>query len=133
LSQEAIVQLLLFGTPDGQQTQNPSASAGTSALGSVGGEAAQPLNHLFNQLGMGAVSVKVDTSQASAPRPEVAVQVARDISLQIAYVLGQPPPGVNPDHTLVTLDWRFATRWSLASTLGDAGTTIFDLLWRRRY
>jgi hypothetical protein len=40
---------------------------------------------------------------------------------------------VNPDHTLLTIDWRFLTKWSLASTVGDAGTTIFDLLWQRRY
>ena len=65
--------------------------------------------------------------------PEVEVQIAKAISLQIAVVLGQPPPGVNPDHTLLTLDWRFLTKWSLATTVGDAGTTIFDLLWQRRY
>ena len=61
------------------------------------------------------------------------MQIARDISLQIAVVLGQPPPGVNPDRTLFTLDWRFLSKWSLATTVGDAGTTIFDLLWQRRY
>jgi translocation and assembly module TamB len=134
LPQEEIVQLLLFGTPDGAQPQkNPGASPSDTAIGTVGGEAAQPLNHMLNQWGLGAVSVAVDTSQSSTPKPEVEVQVARDISVQIAVVIGQPPPGVNPDHTLLTLDWRFVNRWSLASTLGDAGTTIFDVLWRKRY
>ena len=79
------------------------------------------------------MTTKVDTTDSAAPKPEVAVQIARDISIQIAVVLGQPPPGVNPDHTLVTLDWRFLSKWSLSSTLGDAGTTIFDVLWQNRY
>jgi hypothetical protein len=79
------------------------------------------------------VTAKVDTSESENPKPEVEVQIARDISLQIAVVLGQPPPGVNPDVTLLTVDWRFLDKWSLASTLGNAGTTIFDLLWQRRY
>ncbi|MGD0676928.1 MAG: translocation/assembly module TamB domain-containing protein [Polyangiaceae bacterium] len=133
LPQEEIVQLLLFGTPDGSQAQNPSTSTTSSAIGTVGGQAAQPLNHLLNQWGLGAISVNVDTSESSAPKPEVAVQIARDISLQIAVVLGQPPPGVNPDTYLLTIDWRFLSRWSFASTVGNAGTTIFDLLWRKQY
>jgi translocation and assembly module TamB len=132
LSQEEIVQLLMFGTADGQQAQNPSTDPSLSAIGTAGGQASQPLNHMLNQLGLGAVSVKVDTNQTT-PKPEVEVQIARDISLQIAVVLGLPPPGVNPDTTLLTVDWRFLSRWSLAATVGDAGTTIFDLLWHKRY
>jgi translocation and assembly module TamB len=133
LPQQEIVQLLLFGTAAGQQAQTPSGTPANGALGTVGGEAAQPLNHALNQLGLGAVSTRIDTTQSSNPKPEVEVQIARDISVQIAVVLGQPPPGVNPDHTLLTVDWRFLSKWSLASTLGDAGTTIFDLLWQTRY
>jgi translocation and assembly module TamB len=133
LPEAEIVELLQFGSADGQQAQSPSADPSTSAIGTVGGEAAQPLNHMLNQLGLGAVSAKVDTSESENPKPEVEVQIARDISLQIAVVLGQPPPGVNPDVTLLTVDWRFLDKWSLASTLGNAGTTIFDLLWQKRY
>jgi hypothetical protein len=88
---------------------------------------------MLGQLGLGAVTANVDTSQSANPRPEVEVQIAKDISVQIAVVLGVPPPGVNPDHTLLTVDWRFLSKWSLASTVGDAGTTIFDLLWQKRY
>ena len=133
LTRDEIVQVLLFGTANGKQAQTPSSSTANSAIATAGGEAAQPLNHMFNQLGLGAVTANVDTSEAATPKPEVEVQIAKDISLQIAVVLGQPPPGVNPDRTLVTLDWRFLSMWSLASTVGDAGTTIFDLLWQRRY
>jgi len=131
LSQEEIVQLLMFGTSDGQQTRNPDPEL--SAVGTVGGQAAQPLNHMLNQMGLGAVSVKVDTNQSATPKPEVEVQIARDISVELAVVLGTPPPGVNPDTSLITVDWRFLEKWSLAATLGDAGTTIFDVLWHQRY
>jgi translocation and assembly module TamB len=133
LPRDEIVQLLLFGSPDGTQAQTPSAGTENSAIATAGGEAAQPLNHMLNQLGLGAVTAKVDTSEASTPKPEIEVQIARALSLELAVVLGQPPPGVNPDHTLVTLDWRFLSKWSLATTVGDAGTTIFDLLWQHRY
>ncbi len=133
LPQQEIVELLLFGTADGQQAQTPSGSTATTAVGTVGGEAAQPLNHALGQLGLGAVTANVDTTDSANPKPEVEVQIARDLSIQLAVVLGQPLPGVNPDRTLLTLDWRFVTKWTLSSTLGDAGTTIFDLLWQRRY
>ncbi|HEY6458697.1 MAG TPA: translocation/assembly module TamB domain-containing protein [Polyangiaceae bacterium] len=133
LPRDEIVQLLLFGSPDGTQVQTPSAGTENSAIATAGGEAAQPLNHMLNQLGLGAVTAKVDTSEASTPKPEIEVQIAKALSIELAVVLGQPPPGVNPDHTLVTLDWRFMSKWSLATTVGDAGTTIFDLLWQHRY
>jgi translocation and assembly module TamB len=134
LTKEAIVQLLLFGSSDGKQAQGPSSSTENTALAAAGSEAAQPLNHVLGQLGLGAVTAKVDTSSGSAnAKPEIEVQIGKQISLQIAVVLGQPPPGVNPDHTLFTLDWRFMSKWSLATTVGDAGTTIVDLLWQRRY
>jgi len=132
LPREEIVQLLLFGSPDGTPAQAPTG-AGNSAIATAGGEAAQPLNHMLNQLGLGAITAKVDTSQASNPKPEVEVQIAQALSLQLAVVLGQPLPGTNPDRTLVTIDWRFLSRWSLATTVGDAGTTVFDLLWQHRY
>ncbi len=133
LPQQEIVELLMFGTTGGPQAQSPSPDAASSVVGTVGGEAAQPLNHALGQMGLGSVRADVDTTSSTNPRPEIEIQIARDISLKVGVVLGQVPPGVNPDHTLVTVAWRFLSRWSLASTLGDAGTTIFDLLWQRRY
>jgi translocation and assembly module TamB len=133
LSQQEIVQLLLFGTTSGKQAQAPAASTEMNAIGTVGEQAAQPLNHVLKQLGLGSVTANVDTTQSTNPKPEIEIQIARDISIQIAVVLGTPLPGVNPDHTLLTFDWRFLSNWSLASTLGDAGTAIFDLLWQRTY
>jgi translocation and assembly module TamB len=133
LAQQEIVELLAFGAASGKQAQNASATPTSAAIGTVGGQATQPINYALARLGLGALTTKVDTSESSTPKPEVEVQIAKDISLQIAVVLGQPLPGVNPDRTLLTLDWRFLSRWSLSSTLGDAGTAIVDLLWQRRY
>jgi len=80
----------------------------------------------------GGISTTIDTSTAN-PRPEVAVQIARDISVQVAVVIGTQLPGSNPDTTLVTLNWRFLRKWSLEGTRGDAGTSIIDLIWQHRY
>ena len=133
LPKQEIVELLLYGTTSGQQAQTPSSSTENTAIATAGGQAAQPFNHALNQLGLGAVTAKVDTSASSTPKPEVEVQIARGISIQVAYVLGMPPPGVNPDTALLSVDWRFLTKWSLESTVGNLGTTIFDLLWQSRY
>jgi translocation and assembly module TamB len=140
LAQSDIIALLLFGTAEGTSAvaqnnagNNTANSTASSAAGLAGGQAAQPINHALDQFGIHAVSAKVDTSLASNPKPEVELQVAKDISVQLAYVLGTPPPGVNPDTTLLTLNWRFLKNWSLGTTVGNAGTSIVDMLWQRRY
>jgi translocation and assembly module TamB len=135
--QNEILALLLFGTTDQQKTNNTPQT--TSVAAAAGGVATQPLNKALggvnrslDKLGLaGGITTKIDTSTPN-PRPEVELQIARDVSLQIAWVLGVPPPG-NPDTTLVTLDWRFLRQWSLATTVGDAGTSIVDVIWQHRY
>jgi translocation and assembly module TamB len=131
-----IASLLLTGSTEGQSGAQPGggdAQASGQAVGVAGGAAAQPINHALDQMGLHAVSAKVDTSQASNPKPEVEVQIARDVSVQLAYVVGTPPPGTNPDTAFVTLDWRFLKMWTLATTVGDVGSTILDVVWQRRY
>ncbi len=136
--QNEILALVLFGTTD-DQNSGGSQQASTMAA-AAGGVATQPLNqalggvnHALDKLGLaGGISTKVDTSTPN-PRPEVEVQIARDISLQVAWVLGAPPPGTNPDTTLVTLDWRFLRKWALETTVGDQGTSIVDVVWQHRY
>jgi translocation and assembly module TamB len=135
-SQNEILALILFGSTDdaASAASNDSGTQGLSVVGGAAGAAAtQPINRMLDTFGLaGGVSTKIDTSTAT-PRPEVEVQIARDITLQVAWVLGVPPPGSNPDSTLVTLSWRFLRQWSLATTVGDAGTSILDLIWRHRY
>lgn len=126
-SQTQILALLLSGEPG-------------DAAGAAGGVATQQLNQALgginralHNLGLaGGISTKVDTSQIN-PRPEVEVQIARDISLQVAWIIGAPPPGTNPDTALLTLNWHFLRKWSLETTLGDQGTSIFDVVWQHRY
>ena len=125
-SQNEIIALLVYGSAD---ATNPNAGA---AAGVAGGAATQPLNRALENMGLGGVSTRVDTS-ASTPRADVEVQIARSLSLQIAEVMGIPPPGTNPDTTLLTLSFRFAKSWAAQSTIGNAGTTILDMVWQYRY
>ncbi len=137
-SQNDILSLILFGTTEADTT-DANQQASTFA-GAAGGAATAPINRALSgvnraldNLGLaGGITTKIDTSQTN-PRPEVELQIARDISLQVAWVLGVPPPGTNPDSTLVTLNWRFLRKWSLETTVGDAGTSILDLIWQHRY
>jgi translocation and assembly module TamB len=134
LPKNEILALMLFGSSDGLAGHSATGSnaSGSGAVGVAQGTATQPLNHALQEYGLGGISARVDTS-TNNPRPEVDIQIARDIALQIAWVLGTPPPGSNPDKTLFTLDWRFFRKWSLETTVGDAGTSIADLIWQYRY
>jgi translocation and assembly module TamB len=137
--------LLLTGSTEDAVLQESGGNNGNgsfvaSAAGKAAGSAATAelnqalvgVNRALDKLGLGkGISTKIDTSQA-CPRPEVEVKIARDISLQVAWVLGAPPP-TQPDSTLVTLDWRFLRQWSLETTVGDAGTSILNLIWQHRY
>jgi translocation and assembly module TamB len=136
-----ILSLILFGTTDERAPTNTGASQQAStAVGAAGSAATQPINsalggvnQMLDKAGLaGGLSTKIDTSQTT-PRPEVELQIARDVSLQVAWVLGVPPPGSNPDSTLFTLNWRFLRNWSLQTTVGSAGTSILDLIWQHRY
>jgi translocation and assembly module TamB len=139
--QNDILALILFGTtaPPGG-TAAGTGEGGTAVAGVAGGAAVQPINQALggvnkalDKFGLaGGISTKIDTSTAN-PRPEVEVQIARNISVEIGYVIGTPPPGTNPDLYLLTLRWNFTRKWSLAGTVGDAGTSIIDLIWQHRY
>ena len=135
-----ILALILFGTVSGssatpytQSTTSGGAVAGSAAAGAAGGTVTQGLNRALDSLTGLAISTKIDTSSSTNPRPEVEIQIARNISLQVAIVLGTPPPGTNQDTTYLTMDWRFARRWSLATTFGDKGSSIGDVIWQYRY
>jgi translocation and assembly module TamB len=133
MSQSEILSLLLFGTTDGMTGTSEGGAAGASVgAGIAGGAATQPLNRALENFGLGGVSTRVDTS-TSTPRADVEVQIARDISLQLAQVMGSPPPGTNPDTTFITLNWRFIRQWSAETTVGSLGTSILDLVWQYRY
>jgi translocation and assembly module TamB len=141
-TQNEILALLVYGSADDDASKQvkDGLNADTSVVAAAAGSAATEqlnqaldgLNRALDRAGLGGgIATKIDTSQV-APRPEVEVQIAHDISLQVAWVLGVPPP-TQPDTTLLTLDWHFLRKWSLETTVGDQGTSILNLVWQHRY
>ena len=131
-----IVSLILFGTADGSSATpyaSKSPSTGTQAGTAVGGLATDGLSKGLDQLTGMNVTTKIDTSDSANPRPEVEMQIAKDISLELAFVLGTPPPGTNPDTSYATINWRFVRNWSLETTFGDYGSSLADIVWHYRY
>jgi autotransporter translocation and assembly factor TamB len=55
------------------------------------------------------------------------------VAARVTRALGEPTPGMPPDRTTVTLDFRLDRRWSLSARVGDRGGSALDLIWRRRY
>ncbi len=136
LGQDEILALLLFGSPEGgsgaEGSTGPLQSTGIRVAGLAGGLLAQALNKAISGV-TSDVTVRVDTSQAANPRPELVVQLSRRVTARLAYSLGVPAPGEDPDRAALTLDWRFDRDWSLVAVVGDQGSTSLDVLWRLRY
>lgn len=136
LPQDEILGLLLFGSPEGLAgTPAPGEQPDPTqrAVGLASGIVTQGINQALSGITTLQVSTRVDTSQAANPRPELDVRVTNDVLARITVQTGMPAPGQPPDRTLLTVDWRFKPQWSLQSTVGDEGTTLFDLLWHRQY
>lgn len=134
LSQNEIVSLILFGTPEGSVGSGGGDGPGAASAAGVGaGVATAPLNRAIADVTDLDISTRVDTSSAQSPRPELVVQLSPRVSAQVGYNLEEPKPGKAPDRTLFTLEFRIASRWSLATTFGDGGSSLVDLVWRYRY
>lgn len=132
-TEEEILQIILYGSDQGQSARSRQASTTTQAVGVGGGFATQGLNKALEGLtGTDFATVRIDTSQAANPRPEVEFQIARSISLSLATVFGRLPLD-QPDRNFATVNWRFQRSWSLQTTFGDRGSSMFDLLWQRSY
>ncbi len=131
LSQDEILTLLMFGTPDGAFGAGSGDSLST-AVGVAGGTAAQGLNRALSDITDLDVSARVDTS-TGAPRPELVLQVSSRVAARVTQALGEPSPGQSPDRTFLTVDLRLASTWSLSTMIGDRGASALDLIWRKRY
>ncbi|HVZ32878.1 MAG TPA: translocation/assembly module TamB domain-containing protein, partial [Polyangiaceae bacterium] len=131
LTQDQIVTLLLFGSPDGSIGAGNGDSLST-AVSVAGGAAAQGLNRAISDITNLDVSARVDTSTGS-PRPELVLQVSPSVAVEVTQALGEPAPGESPDRTYVTIDLRVGSTWSVSTTVGDLGSSALDLIWRRRY
>jgi hypothetical protein len=101
-------------------------------VGVGGGAATKGLNRALGDITSLDIQTRVDTSSGS-PQPEVAIQVTRRLTAELGYSLGTPGPGQAQDRTFLTLDFRVRRNWSLSTTIGDRGSTMWDVLWRYRY
>jgi translocation and assembly module TamB len=131
LTQDEILNLLLFGTPEGSVSSGGGDSA-TSAVGVAGGTAAQGLNRAISDLTTLDIQARVDTSTGDA-RPELVVPLTRRLSARVTRAIGEPAPGASPDRTFLTLELRLKRHWALSALFGDRGATALDLVWRRHY
>jgi translocation and assembly module TamB len=134
LTQDEILNLLLFGTPEGS-VAGGSGGSGDSAAGAVGiagGTAAQGFNRAVSDLTNLDIQARVDTSTGDA-RPELVVPLTRRLSARVTRAIGEPAPGASPDRTFLTLELRLKRHWALSALFGDRGASALDLVWRRHY
>jgi translocation and assembly module TamB len=137
LSQSQILSLLLFGTPSGLDgspaNRNRQAQASSSAAAGIGAAlAAGPLNNALSSAVRADIQATVDTTRSN-PRPGVKVGISKDVSAQMSFVWGTPPPGQPPDRYYVALDWRLVRNWFLKASVGDRGATATDVMWQHKY
>ena len=141
LPRDEVLSLILFGTTDGMSPQPSSASsanqssgakAAGAAAGLGGGFVAQGVTEAIDDLAGVRAQARIDTTSSANPRPEIDIQVARDVSVRAAHVIGEPPP-TEPDMNFVTVSWRLGRGWSLETTVGDRGRSEVDAIWTHRY
>jgi translocation and assembly module TamB len=135
LSEDQVITLLMFGTPDGSFAGDSSASASDTAAGAVGvagSTAAKGLNRALSRITRLDVQARVDTSTGSA-RPEIVVALSPRLSARVTRAIGEPSPGTSPDRTFLTLELRLKRNWALSGLVGDRGASALDLIWRHRY
>lgn len=132
LSQDEVLTLLMFGTPDGSLGAGSGGDSLSTAVSVAGGAAAQGLNRAFSDITNLDVSARVDTS-TGAPRPELVLQLTPRVAAKVTQALGEPSPGQSPDRTFLTVELRLLSAWSLSTMVGDRGASALDLIWRRRY
>ena len=138
MSEDEILALIMFGSPNGSlggaaPAGQSEQSSGVAGVGIAGGVVTQGVNKIISGVTSADISTRIDSSDASGPKPEIAVQITKSVSASLGYKLGNPSPGDNPDRAELTLDWRFVKNWSLATVVGDQGSTSVDVVWRLRY
>lgn len=132
LTDNEILTLLMFGTPDGTFGSGQGSGNAQAALGVAGGTAAQGLNRVLSNITDLEVSARMDTSTGTA-RPELVVQLSPRVTARVTRAVGEPSIGQSPDRTTLTLDLRLFKAWSLSTAVGDRGASALDLVWRKRY
>jgi translocation and assembly module TamB len=135
LTSSEILQLIVFGSKDVAVSQNSGTetSALARAAGLGGGVVTQGLNKVLSQVSPIELQTRIDTTNSQSPRPELTVQISRDVAATVSIRVGLPSPGQAPDRSTIRLEYRLGGHVSLESALGDKGTSTVDLTWERRY
>ncbi|HEV8548485.1 MAG TPA: translocation/assembly module TamB domain-containing protein, partial [Polyangiaceae bacterium] len=131
LTQDEIVNLILFGTPEGSVAAG-GGDAAASAVGLAGGTAAKGINRAISDFTHLDIQARIDTSTGSA-RPELMIPITPKLSARVTRAIGEPTPGTSPDRTFLTLELRLKRNWALSALLGDRGASALDLIWRKHY
>ena len=134
LSKNEVLSLLLFGRVEGMgaQANGTGASGAESAgLAVAGGAATQGLTQAMRGLTGLKAQARIDSS-TSNPRPEIQVQVGKNVTVGFQTVLGTPPFS-NPDRFYGKFGWTFAANWQLVATVGSSYSSLLDAIWNYRY
>jgi translocation and assembly module TamB len=139
-SQSEVAELLLTGTtedsvafaPAGSTYRQQAAASGTAGIVLAGGAVTTNINRVLASVTPLDITTRV-TTDAQSPMPEVAVRISPRVTAQVSYRTRAPLQFEKQDRTLVTLDWRFRRNWSIATTIGDKGGSVLDLVWKYRY
>jgi translocation and assembly module TamB len=133
LQEAEILNLILFGTPEGSGASGGGGMDSTaSAVGIAGGTAAKGINRVLHDFTNLDIQARVDTSTGAA-RPELVVPITRRLSARVTRAVGEPTPGASPDRTFLTLELRLKRNWALSALFGDRGASALDLIWRHHY
>ncbi|HMA96931.1 MAG TPA: translocation/assembly module TamB domain-containing protein, partial [Polyangiaceae bacterium] len=161
LTQDEVLSLLLFGSPEGNiassgsggtsgglgssasspgnrgSAANASSGSGSpnaagAAVSIAGSTATKGLNRALSDVTSLDVSTRIDTSTGSS-RPELVVQLTPRLTTRLTRAIGEPAPGQSLDRTFLTLELRLKRAWSASAVIGDKGASRVDLIWRKRY
>lgn len=133
LSDSAILSLLVLGTTEGTTAGGAEAGGVASGAAAVGGGlVTRGLDKALTSLTHLEITTRIDTSE-NTPRPEVMVRVTRRLAIELSYNPYSSTLVGRQDHALLTFTFTLPKSWALETTVGDAGTSIVDLIWRHRY
>jgi translocation and assembly module TamB len=138
-SQSEVVATLLYGTGEdaaprpGMAAHRQKVEAGkTTGAVLAGGAVTTSVNRVLASVTPLDITTRVKSDVYSA-MPEVSMRISPRVTAQISYRTRNPLPTERTDRVLVTLDWRFRRNWSIATTVGNHGASVVDLIWRYRY
>ena len=135
LTQGEVMSLLVLGRRDAgsaQQQAQAERGAATQAAALVSGMTGSIVGRQIQKMLPASMTVSLAPGKYSSgfQHDNVYFEVGYNTSgSQIGpQLIGQTTP-----RTTFLVDWRFARKWSLITTLGDTGSALVDLLWHYRY